>query len=245
MSPSSRASIAARVSWVIEAECGASTTLSSGKKARIDVRLGREHVERGAGDLLVLQRGDQRGLVDDRAARDVDQVSVGTEPLQHGAIDQVAGRLAARARQRSARRPRRPAAGCRRRTGRAHRLWAAAQDSAPACRSPRPASPPAAPIRPRPTIADGLAGEPPRRRDAFLRPAAGAHEPVRLHHAAHDRIGERDGAVGHVLGELVGRVADRDAAPLRLGEIDALETGAIAGDQRRSGSLSISAAFAP
>src|SRR6202035_2083633 len=37
-------------------------------------RLDREHVDRGAGDLLLLQGFQQRGFVDDRPARGVDEV---------------------------------------------------------------------------------------------------------------------------------------------------------------------------
>ena len=33
-----------------------------------------EDVERGAGDFPAFQRGDQRGLIDDAAARDVDEI---------------------------------------------------------------------------------------------------------------------------------------------------------------------------
>src|SRR5262245_26563699 len=46
------------------------------EKARVEVRLACEHIEGSAGDLSLLQRGDQCGLVNDRSARDIDQVSV-------------------------------------------------------------------------------------------------------------------------------------------------------------------------
>src|SRR5213075_1635146 len=48
-----------------------------------------------ATELARLQRRDQRRLVDDRAARDVDEGPLGAERLNDGAAHQVAGRLAA------------------------------------------------------------------------------------------------------------------------------------------------------
>ena len=54
------------------------------QEARIEVGLGGEHVERRAGDRAVLQRIEQRRLVDDRAARDIDEVAARARAFQHG-----------------------------------------------------------------------------------------------------------------------------------------------------------------
>ena len=64
-----------------------------------------EHVEAGGEDRAVAQRLDQRRLVDQRAARDVDQHAVRPQRREHLGIDDCARR-----RRRRARRPR----GCRR-----------------------------------------------------------------------------------------------------------------------------------
>ena len=52
--------------------CGVSTTFFIASERRRHFRLMLEHVEAGAGDLLLLQRAHQRLLVDDGAARGVD-----------------------------------------------------------------------------------------------------------------------------------------------------------------------------
>ena len=62
-------------SSVQHSECGVTITLSIASSGLSGVdRLLLEHVERGAGDAARLQRGDQRRLVDDRSARDVDEI---------------------------------------------------------------------------------------------------------------------------------------------------------------------------
>ena len=50
-----------------------------------------EHVEARAGDGVVGERGNQRRLVDDRAARDIDDITVASELLQDVRIDGVMG----------------------------------------------------------------------------------------------------------------------------------------------------------
>ncbi len=57
---------------------------------RAGVRLVLEAVEAGTRDGAVLQGGDQRVLVDGGTARDVDDMTGGTERLQHFGIDHVA-----------------------------------------------------------------------------------------------------------------------------------------------------------
>jgi hypothetical protein len=47
---------------------------------RFRQRLDVEHVERRAGDRMRLERRDQRGFIDDRAARGVDRNVVGVSP---------------------------------------------------------------------------------------------------------------------------------------------------------------------
>ncbi len=144
MSPSSRASMAARVSWVIDAECGCSTTLSSARKRASMLRLRSEHVERGAGDPALLQGGDQRLLVDHRAARDVDQIAVAAEPIERRAADQVARRLAARAAQHQHVGPLRQLQYVADERPRRVRLGTPRRNSSRASRSPRRAAPPGA-----------------------------------------------------------------------------------------------------
>ena len=78
-----RSPIACRVSRVALPTCGSSTTLSIVSSARRNVRLVGEHVEPGALDRAGLQRGDERGLVDDRAARDVDDRALLAERGEH------------------------------------------------------------------------------------------------------------------------------------------------------------------
>ncbi len=58
-------------------------------------RLFGEDVQPGCHDLSLAERRDQSGLVDDRAARNVDQNTLGSESFQHRGIDHVFGRGAA------------------------------------------------------------------------------------------------------------------------------------------------------
>ncbi len=62
-------------SSVQHSECGVTMTssIASSGLAGVD-RLLLEHVERRAGDAVRAQRLDQRRLVDDRTARDVDEI---------------------------------------------------------------------------------------------------------------------------------------------------------------------------
>ena len=59
------------------------------------VRLVGEHVETGAGQPTGAEPFDQGLLVDDAAARDVDQVAVRSERVEHRRVDQLAGTAAA------------------------------------------------------------------------------------------------------------------------------------------------------
>ena len=75
--------------------CGTSTTLSSASSACGTCGSSLEDVEPRAGDAAFGQRGDQRRLVDQRAARDVDEEAFRPERIEHGRVDQVARRCAA------------------------------------------------------------------------------------------------------------------------------------------------------
>ena len=87
-----------------EPTCGRSTTWSMATSARRHVRLVGEDVEAGAQDRAGLQRLDQRRLVDDAAARDVDEDALRPERLQHLRVDDPVRLRPARARPPGARR---------------------------------------------------------------------------------------------------------------------------------------------
>ena len=88
--------IARRVSTVALPWCGCSTTLSMREQRLGNVRLVDEHVERGAAEPPLLQRRHQRRLVDDRAARHVDQNALRPQRIHHAAVDQLFGGAPAR-----------------------------------------------------------------------------------------------------------------------------------------------------
>ena len=79
--------IALAVSSVELATCGVSTTLSSAASARRHVRLVVEHVEPGGAEPSRRQRLGQRRLVDQPAARDVDENAARAERLDDRPID--------------------------------------------------------------------------------------------------------------------------------------------------------------
>ena len=91
-----RSPIACRVSRVALPTCGSSTTLSIAKQRLGNVGLVGEHVESRALDRSRLQRRDERRLVDDRAARDVDDRALLAERREHVGVDDVLRRRAAR-----------------------------------------------------------------------------------------------------------------------------------------------------
>ena len=79
--------IAFAVSSVELATCGVSTTLSSAQQRRRHVRLVVKHVEPGSTELSRRQRLDQRRLVDQPAARDVDEDAARPQRLDDRLID--------------------------------------------------------------------------------------------------------------------------------------------------------------
>ena len=80
------------VSAVYQVTCGVSTTLSRPSSGLSGGdRLDGEHVEARGGQPPGAQRLDERVLVDDRAARGVDQHRVGFHPGQRGAVQHACG----------------------------------------------------------------------------------------------------------------------------------------------------------
>ena len=111
---------ASRVCCVPLAACGLSTTLSSASSARRYVRLVGVHVEARAGQASVHERVDEVRLVDDRAARDVDEVARAARARRSPSrLDEAARFRAARHRDHQHLHVARELARGRRRSGRA------------------------------------------------------------------------------------------------------------------------------
>ena len=99
-------------SSVQHSECGVTITLSIASSGLCGIdRLLLEHVERGAGDAPAAQRLDQRGLVDDRPARHVDEVRGRLHPRELRRADRC--RVASLSRRHRRRRSPTRAAACR------------------------------------------------------------------------------------------------------------------------------------
>ena len=192
-------------------------------------RLVLEHVEAGGQDLLVAQRRDQRGFVDDAAAADVDDDAVRPQRFQHLAVDDVPRLGAARghdhqhvAALRQAQQRRVVAVGHLR-----LRLAAVVFDLQLAGFQP---------------LGDGLADAPQaedadlaaaqrrRQRIGPLEPLAGAQVAVHLRQLAHGGDQQAQREVGDLAGQHVGRVRDDDAAPGQRGGIDMVVADTEAGD---------------
>ena len=198
--PKARSAIAWRVCHVALPTCGVSTTLSRARSASGTFGLVLEHVEAGAGDRAALQRFDQRRFVDDRAARDVDQVAVLAERAQHLRVDELAragaagrdddeeidlGRQRRRARQvaKAAARPF-AARGVGDRMSNASARLAIAR-----------------PIRPRPTMPSRAPLDLARQRHRAARPLAVAHVAIGLRDAARDGEDQGEREVGDLVVE--------------------------------------------
>ena len=82
--------ISSRTSTVALPRCGASTTFGILRSAGVDLGLVLEHVEAGAGDPARPQRAHERGLVDDRTARGVDEEGGLLHQLELARADLVA-----------------------------------------------------------------------------------------------------------------------------------------------------------
>ena len=174
------------------------------------LRLVGEHVEAGALDGAGLQRGDQRGLVDDRAARDVDERALLAERREHLRVHDVPRGRAAGTRDHeeiglrgerlkighvAIRHVLLAAPGVR--DLHAERLdarsrWPCRCGRAPGCR------------RACPKLGRELG--------TALQPFARMHEAIEPHEAAARHHDEGDGDVGDVVGQHVGRVGHLDAA---------------------------------
>ena len=174
------------------------------------LRLVDEHVESRRLDRAGLQRRDERRLVDDRAARDVDERALLAERGQHLRVDHVPGRGAAGARhdeevgigrerleigEIAVRDVLLAAAGVR--DLHAHRAHARRDRLADAAE---------------PQDADALARELGRELGPALQPLARVHEAIEAHEAAARHHDEADRDVGDVVGEHVRRVGHLDAA---------------------------------
>ena len=84
-----------RPSMVAEPMCGSSTTLpsvASWTKALVHRRLVFEHVKTGTRQPALLERLDQRVLVDDAAAGGIDDIGTGLHQLEPAAERKVEGR---------------------------------------------------------------------------------------------------------------------------------------------------------
>ncbi len=72
--------MARRVSVVAEPRCGRRTTFGKVHESRLDFRLPLKHIQPGAEEMLRTNGGRKGGLVDDRAARGVDEDAALLEP---------------------------------------------------------------------------------------------------------------------------------------------------------------------
>ena len=84
-----RSAIAVRVSVVPLPRCGTQQDVLERQQIGVNGRLVLVHVERRAGEQPVLERPGERRLVDDRAARRVDQVRGSLHPREGALVDQV------------------------------------------------------------------------------------------------------------------------------------------------------------
>ena len=88
--------MARRVRVVALPTCGNNTTLSSASQLGGHIRLVDEHVQTRPGQPAADQQLHQRVLVYDAATRNVDQVTLGAQCLEDGAVDQIASPVIAR-----------------------------------------------------------------------------------------------------------------------------------------------------
>ena len=132
-----RSAIARRVWREAEPTWGSATTLSSSSSAGRHVGLVLVDVEPGRENPALPHRFDQRRLVDQRAARDVDQHAVGAERRDHFAVDDMAGRPRRRARRPSRCRRPSPCRGARDNRDRAPRPALCGRDRRLRARKPQ------------------------------------------------------------------------------------------------------------
>ena len=211
---------------VAEPMCGATIRFGAWQQRIVGgQRLGVGDVERGAGDLPVVQRLRERLVVDDRAARRVDQDRGRLHQRERVGVDQVAGAGVSGS---GSRRSPSGAAGAR---GRCRRPSAAARHLHPEAGG-----------APGDRLADPPEADDPERRAVDVGAEdswPGSHvcqSPLR---ANGDRLGEparrrhqqREGEVGGGVGQRVGRVADRDAARGGGVDVDVVVADRVVGDR--------------
>ena len=183
------------------------------------LRLVREHVEPRPEDRPRLKRGDQRRLVDDAAAGDVDHDAVSPERRQHPGIDDpVRARPAGCGHDQRIDRLRQP-----------EQAVVVGVGNVGLRRAPVIGDPHAEPFEPlgdrpsdpaEPEDADPALPQARGEREAALPPAPGAQVAVGLRDLAEGGEQEAQREVGHLVGEHVRRVGDDDAAAMRLARID-------------------------
>ena len=200
-------------------------------------RLGRHHIERGAAETAIIERGDQRGLVDQRSARRVDQVGAALHLAESRGVEQAAGC-------RHQRRVNRYEIGLRQElveadafdagvaqcVGRHERI----ERQHPQAKRLSLRGDPARDVA-EPDEAEHLALEPPDRHDGRHLPAAGLHEVVREHDLAGEREQERH--CGDFLHAIVRHVRHGDAALGRDRDIDIVDAEPKAADRTASREL--------
>ena len=197
------------------------------------MRLGLVDVEAGRADRLLGERRGQRGLIDHRAARDVDQGAAGSQPLQHRRVDDVVGVRAGPHRDDENVAPR-DEGGERVLIGVGHVVAAAAMVAHLGFEGRGPRRDLAADLS-HSVDADPGAGQSARRAHGRRRrcrdPAAVANVVIGRHQPPLDGQQQRHGQIGDRGGVRRRTVADHDVARPRRREIDAVIAGAVADDR--------------
>ena len=168
----------------------------------------------------------QRGLVDEPAARGVDEDRVRAQRRERVGVDEVPRR----GRQR---RVQRDDVGL---GERGVEVVVAPDGDACASRSPPRGARPRAPMRPGPTIASVApwTSRPSQPPGSHVRQRPSRTARVRLGQAARGGEDQREGEVGGRVGEHVGRDADRDAARAGLVEVDVVGADRVVGDRAQA-----------
>ena len=183
------------------------------------------HVEPGAGDEPVLERPRERGFVDDRSARGVDEICGALHPRQRRLVDQVSGVRGERAVQRhdvggGEQLVERHRLGPfhHRRTGTPGQIGHA--DAKRRGARGDGAADPAEADDPE-LLAAQLGAEHEIERPGL--PASAPHQAVAFGDTAHDAENQRPGEIGGGLGEHVGRVGDDHAQLARRVHVDVVD----------------------
>jgi hypothetical protein len=195
-------------------------------------RLGDEGVEAGAGDAAVLERGSQGVLVDERAARGVDQERGRLHRGEEARPDEPAGLVGQWRVQRHDVRPLRQlleagrlgAGGADRLVG-DHRVMCNHVHA-----DPGRALGDRAPDRAEADDSEDLAGDAAHRACARARPVAGPHRAVVEMHAPRQAEQQREHVLGDLLGAEARRVRDDDATAGGLLDLDVVQADPVARD---------------